>query len=180
MSHRPRGCFVSEGVQRWMIILCSLQRLYGRVWLFFWPTPHLKILSNSPQEKHLLDRWLFSPAAGFTFFSLKQNSLPFTLLNFSRKEVVRYAQSRGLSLWCESKCNEEITLRNFKSLINNNYINPLDKDFLVIKPLISTIQSHQIKIQTLKIESRNDKKEWIWGCLQSRLLSILTNHVGVG
>ena len=55
-------------------------------------------------------------------FSLKQNSLPFTLLNFSRKEVVRYAQSRGLSLWCESKCNEEITLRNLKSLINNNYI----------------------------------------------------------
>ena len=122
VSHRPRGCFVSEGVQRWMIILCSLQRLYGRVWLFFCSTPHLKILSNSPQEKHLLDRWLFSPAACFTFFSLKQNSLPFTLLNFSRKEVVRYAQSRGLSLWCESKCNEEITLRNFKSLINNNYI----------------------------------------------------------
>ena len=161
MSHRPRGCFVSEGVQRWMIILCSLQRLYGRVWLFFWPTPHLKILSNSPQEKHLLDRWLFSSAAWFTFFSLKQNSLPFTLLNFKVGRKLYVTLNQGDSLYGVNRnAMKKLPWETWKVLSITITFNPLDKDFLVIKPLISTIQSHQIKIQTPKIKPKNWILKW--------------------
>ena len=99
VSFRPRGCVVSEGVQRWMIILCSLQRLYGRVWLFFCSTPHLKILSNSPQVKHLLDRWL-----KFTFFlHFKKNQQAY----LGRKLCVTVNQQHFM-VWND----EEITFKD--------------------------------------------------------------------
>ena len=108
VSFRPYGCVVSEGVQRWMIILCSLQRLYGRVWLFFSSTPHLKILSNSPQVKHLLDRWL-----KFTFFlnfktQAKTNKIP------AKKEGSCALRSINSPLWCEMMKKLPKELRKIK------------------------------------------------------------------